>query len=138
MTHWNTSIIPLTFEKYLSLIARFFLNGVGDNIYCSLVFIDSYQFMSSSLSKLVAICSSMPYSDSLQASKTVTCGKGVFPYGYFSSPLVLHETQLPAKELFFMFSLNPISPMRTMSERNNHGQSSNATLWKTICWPTCV
>jgi hypothetical protein len=101
MTHWNTSIIPLTFEKYLSLTARFSLNGEDDTLYCSIVFIDSYQFMSSSLSKLVEICSSMPYTASLNLPDSVTCGKGVFPYGYFSFSLVLQERQLPAKEHFY-------------------------------------
>ena len=41
MKHWNTSVIPLTFEKYLSLQARF----PHEHSTCSLVFIDSFQFL---------------------------------------------------------------------------------------------
>jgi hypothetical protein len=121
MKHWKVSVIPITFEKYLMLQANFALTPSPHSSsssssslsekqkkkkkkhhYGSLTFIDSYQFLTSSLAKLVAICPNMSYTQSLTyLSDSVKLGKGVFPYDYFSNTAVLEETSLPKREAFF-------------------------------------
>jgi hypothetical protein len=102
MSHWDISVIPLSFEKYLSIHVRF-PHVSGETKLYSLVFIDSYQFLTSSLAKLVDICPNLPYTRSIEGvSDSVKLGKGIFPYGYLTSAQVLSETTcLPPKEAFY-------------------------------------
>jgi hypothetical protein len=99
MTHWSISVIPLTFEKYLTLQARFPLR-IDASCHCLLSFIDSFQFLNSSLAKLVEICPSMNYTTKA-VPESMIHGKGVFPYGYLTSISVLDETRIPHREAFF-------------------------------------
>ena len=87
--------IPNNNERYLSVSSG------------GLRFIDSFQFMSSSLEKLV----SNMYNESKDQFKLMAkefemdceflLRKGVYPYDYVDSPEKLHETALPPKEAFY-------------------------------------
>ena len=86
--------IPRNCEKYIT----FSLSG--------LQFIDSFQFMTASLEKLVKnlnvdefkFLQKFIHGDRKQQ---LLLRKGVYPYDYVDSPEVLNETQLPAQEQFF-------------------------------------
>ena len=43
----------------------------------------------------------MPLTNSMNVPESVKSGKGIFPYGYLTTPLVLAETHLPNKEAFY-------------------------------------
>ena len=88
------NVIPNGLEKYVA----FFLSK-------NLVFIDSMQFMSSSLDKLVKNLSDKNFkylieefgSENLELLKQ----KGAYPYDYMSSFERFEEKELPNKECFF-------------------------------------
>ena len=84
--------IPNNMEKYVSF-------SMG-----SMDFIDSFQFLPTSLEKLV---SNLKEADFKHLSKTfpsdklpLLLRKGVYPYDYVDSPLKLAETQLPPSHAF--------------------------------------
>ena len=104
MPGWHLSIIPTTHEKYMSLRARVEVskNKNGKPRFFQIVFLDSFQFLSSSLAALVANLDSLPFTEKRMharfpgISDAVIRRKGVFPYSYFNSPTVLQETSLPS------------------------------------------
>ena len=112
----NINIIPNDMEKYLSIM-------LGKH----LTFIDSFQFMSSSLDKLV---SNLP-KESFKYTSTRFIGekldlmtrKGVYPYDYMDSFDKFNE-QLPTKEDFFSILNNE----HITDEEYNHALE----VWKTI------
>ena len=91
--HVKIDVIPNGLEKYMA----FFLNK-------NLVFIDSMQFMNSSLDKLVKNLSDNDFkylteefgSKNLELLKQ----KGVYPYEYIDSFKRFNEEKLPDKECF--------------------------------------
>jgi len=107
---WSVEVIAQTREKYMSMNAEFCVRQ-GDNksrpVNMKIGFRDSFQFMTASLSSLVANLSP----DQLKHTRAMCCsddvfkhvalGKGVFPYSYFDSPDRLKETRLPPRESFF-------------------------------------
>ena len=105
--HWKLSVIAQTTEKFMTLRAKV---PVGQNksnrtIFYDILFIDSFQFMSSSLSNLANNLQSLPVTEQLKhttptLSTDVLRRKGVFPYSYFSSPSILDETSLPSRDNF--------------------------------------
>jgi uncharacterized C2H2 Zn-finger protein len=97
--HWSVSIIPLTFEKYLTLQARFPMKSNPSQL-CLLSFIDSYQFLNSSLAHLIDMCPTKTNTNKV-VPPHMEDGKGVFPYSYLTSASVLLENQLPPKDAFF-------------------------------------
>jgi len=66
--HWEIDIIPQTKEKYMQLKARIpvEITKEGKQVYFNINFIDSYQFMSSSLASLVNNLDNLPYCEALQ------------------------------------------------------------------------
>ena len=90
----NINVIPNNMEKYMAFM-------LGDH----LTFIDSFQFMSSSLDRLV---SNLP-KESLKYTSKMFKGekldlmskKGVYPYDYMDSFHKFDDTQLPSKEQFY-------------------------------------
>ena len=77
----------------------------GKTIYFNVVFLDSYQFMSSSLAKLVEDLDSFPFTTVLQRDypnlpHDLIKRKGVFPYSYFNSLTKLQESSLPPRSAF--------------------------------------
>ena len=112
----NINVIPNNMEKYLAIM-------LGNH----LKFIDSFQFMSSSLDKLV---SNLPKESLKYTSKRfigkkldLMTRKGVYPYDYMDSFNKFNE-QLPAKEDFFSILNNE----HITDEDYNHALN----VWKTF------
>ena len=93
----SINIIPKNTQKYLS----FSLNGIQ--------FKDSYEFMNGSLSQLVTILRGKGEKNFHHVRRHIKEAhlrehfyrKGIFPYSYMSSPAVLQQKSLPAKECFY-------------------------------------
>ena len=105
--HWQISIVPQTKEKYMTLRARIPVDQTRDGkpIYCSLVFLDSFQFMASSLATLASNLDNLPFTDVLKKdhpniSDEIIKRKGIFPYSYFDSFSRLQELSLPPRAVF--------------------------------------
>ena len=93
----NINVIPTNSEKYMSFMW-------GKN----LVFIDSFQFMASSLQKLASNLPSSKYihlEEEFNSSIQLLKQKGVYCYEYMDSFEKFCEPQLPAQEKFYS-SLN--------------------------------
>jgi len=91
----NINVIPNNMEKYMSFM-------LGNH----LVFLDSFQFMSSSLDNLISNLpkDSFKYtSQEFESDKqfNLMTKKGVYPYDYMDSFDKFDETQLPHKENFY-------------------------------------
>ena len=90
-------LIPNTLEKYISFSV------------CNLRFIDSFQFMATSLEKLVGnlaaegkskfktLCRFIPDAE----KQDLLLRKGVYPYDYVCDTEVCTQTALPSKEQFY-------------------------------------
>ena len=105
--HWQLEVIAQTKEKFMSLTARIPVDKTkeGKDVYFNVVFLDSYQFMSSSLASLVNDLDSLPFTEVLQRDKPnlkndTIKRKGVFPYSYFDSLNRLKESSLPPQSAF--------------------------------------
>ena len=90
----NINAIPNNMEKYMAFM-------LGNR----LTFIDSFQFMSSSLDKLV---SNLPKDDLIYTSKAfkgkrldLMSRKGVYPYDFMDSFEKFDQTELPNKDQFY-------------------------------------
>ena len=90
----NINAIPNNMEKYMAFM-------LGNH----LTFIDSFQFMSSSLDKLV---SNLPKDDLIYTSKAfkgkrlnLMSRKGVYPYDFMDSFEKFNQTELPTKDQFY-------------------------------------
>jgi len=142
--HWQLDIIPETKEKYMTLRARIpvELTREGKQVYFNVVFLDSYQFMSSSLASLVNNLDSLPFTEVLQpdypnlTNETIK-RKGVFPYSYFNSLSKLQESCLPPRSAFRNDLLAAKSARRrTIGLLRHHGKSLIVNVSGTISWPT--
>ena len=105
--HWKLNCIAQTSEKFMTLTAKIPVGKTktGKTIFFTLSFIDSFQFMPSSLATLAENHTTLPITEKLKQevpslTTEVLRRKGVFPYSYFSSFAVLDETQLPSREAF--------------------------------------
>ena len=108
-TQGNVNCIPRNEEKYVTFTKMVLVNTIdkGDkqvNIYSNLKFIDTINFMQSSLEKLVG---NMDREDFKHTSKYFSgdkldpmLRKGVYPYEYMTGADKLAETELPPKESF--------------------------------------
>ena len=90
----NINAIPSNMEKYMAFM-------LGNH----LTFIDSFQFMSSSLDKLV---SNLPKDDLIYTSKAfkgkrldLLSKKGVYPYDFMDSFEKFNNRELPTKDQFY-------------------------------------
>ena len=106
MKKWELGIIPTTREAYLNMRARVIISNTKEGNMKKdkrlvLNFIDSFQFLSSSLAALVSSCTTLPLTMNLPGSSEIKCGKGVFPYNYFDSAAKLTATELPPQVAFF-------------------------------------
>ena len=91
---FNINAIPNNMEKYMAFI-------LGNH----LTFIDSFQFLSSSLDKLV---SNLPKDDLIYTSKAfkgkrlnLMSQKGVYPYDFMDSFEKFNQMELPNKDQFY-------------------------------------
>ena len=94
LTPMKANVIPNNMEKYMA-----FMLGAH------LTFIDSFQFMISSLDKLVSNLPKNAFkytSEKFQDEKLrLMMRKGVYPYDYMDSFEKFDETEIPAKDLFY-------------------------------------
>ena len=107
MQGWALSVIAQSTEKFMSLRARVPVDKTEDNktVYFDIVFIDSYQFLSSALSTLAGNLDQHPITERMKrdfpsVSDEVLTRKGVFPYSYFSSLDKCQERSLPPRSAF--------------------------------------
>ena len=113
----NINVIPNNMEKYMSFM-------LGNH----LTFLDSFQFMSSSLDKLV---SNLP-NDALNYTSEefkdeklkLMSQKGVYPYDYMDSFEKFDEAQLPRKEDFYSI----LNDQHISDEDYNHAKN----VWETF------
>jgi hypothetical protein len=108
MKDWKLQVIPQSKEKFISLVVQIPVDKTkkGKIMYFTIKFLDSYLFLSSSLSKLVSNLDSLPITNQLKkkyplASDEIFQRKGVFPYSYFTSFSCLQEKRLPPKKAFY-------------------------------------
>ena len=116
-TQMNINAIPNNMEKYMAFM-------LGNH----LTFIDSFQFMSSSLEKLV---SNLPKETLKYTSKRfkgdkfdLMIRKGVYPYDYMDSFDKFEDTVLPTKDQFYSL----LNDEHISDEDYNHAQK----VWKTF------
>ena len=116
-------VIPRTKEKYLSITKVINFENSDQSI--QLKFIDSFQFLSSSLDMLSKSLSQQDFKNlSKEIDNDVTkckllCTKGIYPYDYMDSWSRFDETQLPAKEQFY----NSLSMEHITDDEYRHAQN---------------
>ena len=113
----NINAIPNNMEKYMAFM-------LGKH----LTFLDSFQFMSSSLDKLVGNLSkdALIYTSQEDKNKKLNLmtRKGVYPYDFMDSFKKFDETRLPTKENFYSILNNE----HISDEDYKHAQ----TVWETF------
>ena len=114
---FNINAIPNNMEKYMAFM-------LGNH----LTFIDSFQFMSSSLDKLV---SNLPQDDLIYTSKVfkgkrlnLMSQKGVYPYDFMYSFEKFDQTELPTKDQFY----SVLNDQHIMDDEYDHAEK----VWKTF------
>ena len=107
MKDWELGVVAQSKEKFMTIRVRVPVdkNKEGGNIYFDIVFLDSYQFMSSSLDKLSSNLLQLNHTNKIKnkysdVSDETIRHKGVFPYSYFNSLERLEETTLPSIDKF--------------------------------------
>ena len=118
---YEISVIASTLEKYITFRLK------KKDCPLELVFLDSFQFLPTSLEKLV---SNITKSDlhilkehfPQEKDRSLLTRKGVYPYDYFSSFGKFNETQLPEREAFF----NSITEEDISDAEYQHAQN----VWK--------
>ena len=113
----NINAIPNNMEKYMAFM-------LGNH----LTFIDSFQFMSSGLDKLV---SNLPKDDLIYTSKAfkgkrldLMSRKGVYPYDYMDSFEKFSEKELPTKDQFYSI----LNDQHITDDEYNHAKE----VWNTF------
>lgn len=108
----NIYVIPNNIQKYMAFMLRY-----------NLVLIDSFQFMSSSLEKLVSNLSKKGLKCTSEIFKEkerdVISQKGVYPYDYIDSFDKFNQTTLPTKEQFY----SQLNDKRIPDEQYQHAIS---------------
>ena len=115
--HLKINAIPNNMEKYVAFVLGNHLN-----------FIDSFQFMSSSLDKLV---SNLPKEAFKYTSEEFTgkklnlmSQKGMYPYDYMDCFEKFDQTELPTKEQFYSI----LNDQRVTNGEYDHARK----VWKTF------
>jgi hypothetical protein len=120
----EVEVIPATMEKYIS----FGLSKKFRGVKITLQFLDSFQFMPSSLEKLVQNLPADQFSILREnhdaANIELLLRKGVYPYDYIDSHSRFTETTLPPPEAFF----NSLSGEHIIEEDYAHAQK----VWETF------
>ena len=113
----NINCIPNNMEKYMAFM-------LGNH----LVFLDSFQFMSSSLDNLIKNLPNEAFNYTKQEFKKeqfeLMKQKGVYPYDYMDSFQKFEKTELPTKEEFYSI----LSNEHITDEQYNHAQN----VWDTF------
>ena len=107
MKHLKLDVIAQTREKFMAMTVKVPVNKTKEDktVYFDIKFLDSYQFMASSLSNLANNLKSFKLTENLKKdypnlTNELITRKGVFPYAYFDSLPRLNETCLPPIEKF--------------------------------------
>lgn len=101
------SVIPLNKEKYISFSQRFgIINDRGQRKTCEMRFLDSFRFLSSSLSSLANSLTLNDYKYTRKELKepeklNLVLRKGVFPYSWLDSKEKFSQCELPLKNAFY-------------------------------------
>ena len=115
--HMNINCIPNNMEKYMAFM-------LGNH----LVFLDSFQFMSSSLENLIKNLPDEAFKYTKQEFKkeqfNLMKQKGIYPYDYMDSFNRFNETQLPKKQDFYSILNNE----HISDEQYKHAQN----VWDTF------
>ena len=106
---WHLKPIAQTKEKYMTLTAKFQVDKDAANnpIFYEIRFIDTFQFLTSSLDRLSSTLKhddmkhTLLLRDSYQLDDDVLFSKGIFPYSYLDSDDKLDDGQLPPIAEFF-------------------------------------
>jgi len=104
---WKLEVVAATAEKYITLSASVPVNEYnGKTIYFKLKFLDSFQFLSASLSELAKGLQVYKHVEKLRnefplINDDILYQKGVFPYSYFKSLNTLLENSLPPQCEFY-------------------------------------
>lgn len=110
------NVIPTNMEKYMALMSS-----------KHLIFLDSFQFMSSRLDKLVSDLPDKGFKYISEAFKNeqfkLMKQKGVYPYEYMSSFDKFNEKQLPKKGFYSILNNEHISDKDYTHDKN---------VWKTL------
>ena len=108
-TQGNVSCIPRNEEKYITFTKMVLVDTKKKedkkvNIYSNLKFIDTNNFMQTSLEKLVKNMDKKDFRHTLKyfdgEKLNLMLRKGIYPYEYMTDASKLAETELPAKENF--------------------------------------
>ena len=107
--NWHLKPIAQTKEKYMTLTAKFPVDKDAANkaIFFEIRFIDTFQFLTSSLDRLSSTLEHGNMQHTLFLRKTfqldddILFGKGIFPYSYLDNDDKLDDGQLPPIEEFF-------------------------------------
>ena len=115
----NLKCIPNKMEKYISF-------SLG-----KLRFIDSFQFLLSSVDSLVAsnkpeVFEIIKQLETDSAKRSLILRKGVYPYEYMDSFERFNETSLPPKEAFYSNFPRQTSQTKTMNTPRKSGKPLNA------------
>jgi len=94
VTYDDVKIIPLNGEQFIQF-------QIGN-----LKFLDSFQFLSTSLENLVSLLlksgkQNFPHTTKYLGDNEFTFAKGVYPYNYMTDPSKFDETELPSIENFY-------------------------------------
>ena len=115
--HLKINAIPDNMEKYMAFMLSNHLN-----------FIDSFQFMSSSLEKLINNLPKEAFkytSEEFTGNKlSLMSQKGVYPYNYMDCFEKFNQAELPTKELFYRI----LNDQHVTNGKYNHARK----VWKTF------
>ena len=129
MGNWELKPIAQTKEKYITLSARFqvYSDAANKPIYYEVRFVDSYQFLSSSLDKL---SSNLGSNQKVHTSRLrnmypvdddILFKKGIFPYTYLDNDDKLDDGELPPIAAFYNTLSNSL---RTTAAEYQHAQKA--------------
>ena len=140
-SYGDIRVTPLNGEKSLSFQVR------------NLRFIDSFQFLSTSLDNLVSLLvksgrDKFTHTTKFLGNDDLVFAKGVYPYSYMSGPEKFTETQLPPIEAFYNTLEDEPAQCRITIGRAKFGviirlkQCGIITITicslTSYCWPTCL
>ena len=107
MKNSKFDIIAQTREKFMAMTVKVPVDKTKENktIFFDIKFLDSFQFMASSLASLANNLDKFPETETLKKehpnlTDELIKRKGVFPYAYFDALAKLDETRLPSIDKF--------------------------------------
>ena len=125
MKNSKFDVIAQTREKFMAMTVKVPVGKTKEdkNIFFDIKFLDSFQFMASSLAALANNLTKFPETEKLKKeypnlTDEIIKRKGVFPYAYFDQLIKLDETCLPSIEKF----KNDLSGEECSADDYSHAQ----------------